>query len=84
MSSGHPLHMHAHAHTQRTTDVHNTSVPALGIRRSTILVFFDLMVSQLQQQGNLLNLETEMIDKLDTLISEGMGDAGYRQMFYRM
>ena len=42
------------------------------------------MVSQLQQQGNLLNLETEMIDKLDTLISEGMGDAGYRQMFYRM
>jgi len=48
------------------------------------LVFFDLMVSQLQHRGNLLILETEMIDKLDTLISEGMGDASYRQMFYRM
>jgi len=54
------------------------------IKRSTILVFFDLMVSQLQHRGNLLILETEMIDKLDTLISEGMGDASYRQMFYRM
>ena len=54
------------------------------IRRSTISVFFDLMVAQLQQKGNFVTLETEMIDKLDTLISGGMGDGNYRQLFYRM
>ena len=56
----------------------------VAIRRSTILVFFDLMVAQLQQKENLLSLETEIIDKLDTLISGGMGDANYRQLFYLM
>ena len=56
----------------------------VAIRRSTILVFFDLMVAQLQHRENLLSLETEMIDKLDTLISGGLGDANYRQLFYRM
>ena len=54
------------------------------IRRSTISVFFDLMVAQLQQKDNFLTLETEMIDKLDTLISGGMGDSSYRQLFYLM
>lgn len=54
------------------------------IRRSTISVFFDLMVAQLQQKDNFLTLETEMIDKLDTLISGGMGDSTYRQLFYLM
>ena len=56
----------------------------VAIRRSTISVFFDLMLAQLQQKENFLTLETEMIDKLDTLISGGMGDANYRQLFYVM
>ena len=47
-------------------------------------MFFDLMLAQLQQKENFLTLETEMIDKLDTLISGGMGDANYRQLFYVM
>ena len=47
-------------------------------------MFFDLMLAQLQQTGNFLTLETEMIDKLDTLISGGMGDTNYRNIFYIM
>ena len=47
-------------------------------------MFFDLMLAQLQQKENFLTLETEIIDKLDTLISGGMGDANYRQLFYVM
>lgn len=42
------------------------------------------MIAQLQQKDNFLTLETEMIDKLDTLISGGLGDANYRQLFYLM
>ena len=32
----------------------------------------------------LLQMETEMIDKLDVFISGGMGDAKYRVMLYQM
>ena len=31
-----------------------------------------------------MQMETEMIDKLDVFISGGMGDAKYRVMLYQM
>ncbi|XP_065920842.1 dedicator of cytokinesis protein 1-like isoform X2 [Dysidea avara] len=79
----------SHVHSQFVPDIVGpflkvSLITEPVIKRSTLLVFFDLMVSQLQTRGNLLTLETEMIDKLDTLISEGMGDSSYRQMFYRI
>ena len=32
----------------------------------------------------IIQMETEMIDKLDVFISGGMGDAKYRQQLYHM
>ncbi|KAF2367981.1 DHR-1 domain [Trinorchestia longiramus] len=58
-----------------------TLVPQPELRRATLPIFFDLMQAEQQARGNFKQVETELIDKLDILISENKGDDQYRQLF---
>ncbi|XP_042868283.1 dedicator of cytokinesis protein 3-like isoform X2 [Penaeus japonicus] len=61
-----------------------TLVPEPELRKATLPIFFDMMQAEQQAKGNFKQVETELIDKLDILVSENKGDDEYRQLFNTM
>ncbi|CAH1968130.1 unnamed protein product [Acanthoscelides obtectus] len=58
-----------------------TLVPEIELRKATLHIFFDMMECEQKARGNFKQVECELIDKLDILISENKGDDEYRQLF---
>ncbi|XP_033223488.1 dedicator of cytokinesis protein 3 isoform X2 [Belonocnema kinseyi] len=58
-----------------------TLVPESELRKATLHIFFDMMECEQQARGSFKSVESELIDKLDILISENKGDDEYRQLF---
>lgn len=61
-----------------------TLVPEPDLRRSTLSVFYDMMQCEQADRGSFRLVESELIDKLDILISENKGDDEYREVFSTM
>ncbi|XP_051163357.1 dedicator of cytokinesis protein 3 isoform X2 [Leptopilina boulardi] len=61
-----------------------TLVPESELRKATLHIFFDMMECEQQARGSFKSVESELIDKLDILISENKGDDEYRQLFNTM
>uniref|UniRef100_A0A8C6LA34 Dedicator of cytokinesis 3 n=1 Tax=Nothobranchius furzeri TaxID=105023 RepID=A0A8C6LA34_NOTFU len=58
-----------------------TLVPQLEVRNIMIPIFHDMMDWEQRKNGNFKQVEAELIDKLDSLVSEGKGDENYRELF---
>ncbi|XP_040214665.1 dedicator of cytokinesis protein 3 isoform X1 [Rana temporaria] len=56
-------------------------VPQPEVRNIMIPIFHDMMDCEQRRNGNFKQVEAELIDKLDTLVSEGKGDENYRELF---
>lgn len=61
-----------------------TLVPEPALRRATLTVFYDMMQCEQAARGSFRLVESELIDKLDLLISENKGDDEYRELFGEM
>ncbi|XP_055847546.1 dedicator of cytokinesis protein 3 isoform X2 [Episyrphus balteatus] len=58
-----------------------TLVPEPALRKATLTVFYDMMQCEQSARGSFRLVESELIDKLDFLISENKGDDEYRELF---
>ncbi|XP_028302238.1 dedicator of cytokinesis protein 3-like isoform X4 [Gouania willdenowi] len=58
-----------------------TLLPQNELRNIIIPIFHDMMESEQRKHGNFKQVEAELIDKLDSLVSEGKGDENYRELF---
>lgn len=61
-----------------------TLVPEPALRKATLSVFYDMMQCEQAARGSFRLVESELIDKLDLLISENKGDDEYRELFSTM
>lgn len=61
-----------------------TLVPEPALRKATLSVFYDMIHCEQLARGNFRLVESELIDKLDLLISENKGDDEYRELFNTM
>uniref|UniRef100_A0A671KHM7 Dedicator of cytokinesis protein 3-like n=1 Tax=Sinocyclocheilus anshuiensis TaxID=1608454 RepID=A0A671KHM7_9TELE len=59
----------------------STLVPQNEVRNIMIPIFHDMMDWEQRKNGNFKQVEAELIDKLDSLVSEGKGDENYRELF---
>ncbi|XP_037108357.1 dedicator of cytokinesis protein 3-like isoform X3 [Syngnathus acus] len=57
-----------------------TLVPQAEIRNIMVPIFHDMMDWEQRKEGSLKQVEAELIDKLDALVSEGKGDDDYREL----
>ncbi|XP_073817677.1 dedicator of cytokinesis spg [Musca autumnalis] len=58
-----------------------TLVPEPSLRKATLTVFYDMIQCEQSARGSFRWVESELIDKLDLLISENKGDDEYRELF---
>uniref|UniRef100_A0A3B3W117 Dedicator of cytokinesis 3 n=1 Tax=Poecilia latipinna TaxID=48699 RepID=A0A3B3W117_9TELE len=58
-----------------------TLVPQVEVRNIMIPIFHDMMDWEQRKNGSFKQVEAELIDKLDSLVSEGKGDENYRELF---
>ncbi|KAG5273390.1 hypothetical protein AALO_G00150830 [Alosa alosa] len=58
-----------------------TLVPQADLRNVLIPIFHDMMDCELSRSGNFKQVEAKLIDKLDSLMSEGKGDETYKELF---
>uniref|UniRef100_A0A8C6ZVD2 DOCKER domain-containing protein n=1 Tax=Nothoprocta perdicaria TaxID=30464 RepID=A0A8C6ZVD2_NOTPE len=58
-----------------------TLVPELELRRSTIPIFFDMMLCEYQLTESFSCFEDELLRKLDSEVEGGRGDEQYKQLF---
>ncbi|XP_064489712.1 dedicator of cytokinesis protein 3-like isoform X2 [Ornithodoros turicata] len=58
-----------------------TLVPETELRKATLPIFFDMMDTEQRFHNNFKQVESELIYKLDILVSENKGDDEYRQLF---
>uniref|UniRef100_A0A668U1N4 Dedicator of cytokinesis protein 4 n=2 Tax=Pseudocrenilabrinae TaxID=318546 RepID=A0A668U1N4_OREAU len=58
-----------------------TLVPQPDLRNVMIPIFHDMMDWEQRRSGNFKQVEAKLIDKLDSLMSEGKGDETYRELF---
>ncbi|XP_048252817.1 dedicator of cytokinesis protein 3-like isoform X2 [Haliotis rufescens] len=58
-----------------------TMVPETDVRKATIPIFFDMMLCEQNIKGNFTSVESEIIEKLDILITGNNGDTEYRTLF---
>uniref|UniRef100_A0A4W3J9V2 Dedicator of cytokinesis protein 4 n=1 Tax=Callorhinchus milii TaxID=7868 RepID=A0A4W3J9V2_CALMI len=58
-----------------------TLVPQADLRNVMIPIFHDMMDWEQRRTGNFKQVEAKLIDKLDSLMSEGKGDETYRELF---
>ncbi|XP_067684001.1 dedicator of cytokinesis protein 3-like isoform X3 [Haliotis asinina] len=58
-----------------------TMVPETDVRKATIPIFFDMMLCEQQVKGNFTSVESEIIEKMDILITGNNGDTEYRTLF---
>lgn len=61
-----------------------TLVPESELRKATLHIFYDMIQVEQCYHGSFKNVENELIEKLDQLISENKGDDEYRQLFNTM
>lgn len=61
-----------------------TLVPEPALRKATLSVFYDMMQCEQVARGSFRLVESELIDKLDLLISENKADDEYRELFSTM
>ncbi|KAG9490200.1 hypothetical protein GDO78_005859 [Eleutherodactylus coqui] len=58
-----------------------TLIPQPDLRNVMIPIFHDMMDWEQRRSGNFKQVEAKLIDKLDSLMSEGRGDETYRELF---
>ncbi|NXP59859.1 DOCK2 protein, partial [Chloropsis cyanopogon] len=58
-----------------------TLVPELELRKSTIPIFFDMMLCEHQLTGSFSRFEDEILRRLDSEVEGGRGDEQYMQLF---
>ncbi|KAK6177339.1 hypothetical protein SNE40_015458 [Patella caerulea] len=58
-----------------------TLVPEKELRKTTIPIFFDMMQCEHKLNGNFNQVESEIIERLDELITSNLGDTEYRELF---
>ncbi|XP_036189320.1 dedicator of cytokinesis protein 3 isoform X4 [Myotis myotis] len=58
-----------------------TLVPQPEVRNIMIPIFHDMMDWEQRKNGSFKQVESELIDKLDSMVSEGKGDESYRELF---
>ncbi|XP_030621101.1 dedicator of cytokinesis protein 4 [Chanos chanos] len=58
-----------------------TLVPQPDLRNVLIPMFHDMMECEQRRSGNFKQVETRLIDKLESLMSEGKGDETYKELF---
>uniref|UniRef100_A0A8C0J3D7 Dedicator of cytokinesis protein 4 n=1 Tax=Chelonoidis abingdonii TaxID=106734 RepID=A0A8C0J3D7_CHEAB len=58
-----------------------TLIPQPDLRNVMIPIFHDIMDWEQRRSGNFKQVEAKLIDKLDSLMSEGKGDETYRELF---
>lgn len=58
-----------------------TLIPQADLRNVMIPIFHDMMDWEQRRSGNFKQVEAKLIDKLDSLMSEGKGDETYRELF---
>ncbi|KAK9399595.1 Dedicator of cytokinesis protein 4-like [Crotalus adamanteus] len=58
-----------------------TLIPQPDLRNVMIPIFHDMMDWEQRHSGNFKQVEAKLIDKLDSLLSEGKGDETYRELF---
>ncbi|NXW47330.1 DOCK2 protein, partial [Nyctiprogne leucopyga] len=58
-----------------------TLVPELELRKSTIPIFFDMMLCEHQLTQSFSRFEDEILRKLDSEVEGGRGDEQYKQLF---
>ncbi|XP_043919982.1 dedicator of cytokinesis protein 1-like [Protopterus annectens] len=58
-----------------------TLVPEVNLRKSTIPIFFDMMLCEYQMTRSFSSFEEEIIKKLDSEVEGGRGDEQYKQLF---
>uniref|UniRef100_A0A8C8AW93 C2 DOCK-type domain-containing protein n=1 Tax=Otus sunia TaxID=257818 RepID=A0A8C8AW93_9STRI len=61
-----------------------TLVPELELRKSTIPIFFDMMLCEYQLTSSFSRFEDEILRKLDSEVEGGRGDEQYKQLFESM
>uniref|UniRef100_A0ACB8FPL5 Dedicator of cytokinesis protein 4 n=1 Tax=Sphaerodactylus townsendi TaxID=933632 RepID=A0ACB8FPL5_9SAUR len=61
-----------------------TLIPQPDLRNVMIPIFHDMMDWEQRRSGNFKQVEAKLIDKLDSLMSEGKGDETYRELFNSM
>ncbi|RWS26001.1 dedicator of cytokinesis protein 3-like isoform X2, partial [Leptotrombidium deliense] len=58
-----------------------TLVPENELRKATLPIFYDMIDSEYKSNGTFKQVESNLIDKLDILVSENKGDDDFRQLF---
>ncbi|XP_064275168.1 dedicator of cytokinesis protein 2-like isoform X1 [Passer domesticus] len=58
-----------------------TLVPELELRKSTIPIFFDMMLCEHRLSGSFSRFEDEILRRLDSEVEGGRGDEQYMQLF---
>uniref|UniRef100_A0A8C7XIS9 Dedicator of cytokinesis 3 n=1 Tax=Oryzias sinensis TaxID=183150 RepID=A0A8C7XIS9_9TELE len=58
-----------------------TLVPQPEIRNIMIPIFHDMMDWEQRKNGNFKQVEAELMDKLDSMVSDGKGDDNHRELF---
>uniref|UniRef100_A0A8C5ILH9 DOCK2 protein n=1 Tax=Junco hyemalis TaxID=40217 RepID=A0A8C5ILH9_JUNHY len=58
-----------------------TLVPELELRKSTIPIFFDMMLCEHRLRGSFTRFEDEILRRLDSEVEGGRGDEQYMQLF---
>eukprot|EP00794_Sanderia_malayensis_P007122 gene7122-7926_t len=61
-----------------------TLIPETELRRSTIPIFYDMMQVEFAEQKNFTQVEAELFDKIDILVSNGKGDQAYEELFRKI
>uniref|UniRef100_A0A8C7W7B1 Dedicator of cytokinesis 3 n=1 Tax=Oncorhynchus mykiss TaxID=8022 RepID=A0A8C7W7B1_ONCMY len=58
-----------------------TLVPQSEVRNIMIPIFHDMMDWEQRQNGNFKLVEAELMDKLESMVSDGKGDGNHRELF---
>uniref|UniRef100_A0A3Q1HX29 Uncharacterized protein n=1 Tax=Anabas testudineus TaxID=64144 RepID=A0A3Q1HX29_ANATE len=58
-----------------------TLVPQIEVRNIMIPIFHDMMDWEQRKNGNFKQVEAELMDKLDSMVSDGKGDDNHRELF---
>uniref|UniRef100_A0A8B9L2W6 Dedicator of cytokinesis 3 n=1 Tax=Astyanax mexicanus TaxID=7994 RepID=A0A8B9L2W6_ASTMX len=77
---------HTHTHPHFTPGMMGpflgvTLVPQTEVRNIMIPIFHDMMDWEQRKNGNFKQVEAELMDKLDSMMSDGKGEENHRELF---
>ncbi|XP_074603894.1 dedicator of cytokinesis spg isoform X2 [Brevipalpus obovatus] len=58
-----------------------TLVPEKELRKATLLIFYDMIDAEYKSNGSFKQVESQLIDKLDILVSDYRGDEEFKHLF---